>query len=75
MPTKELQNKLKESGQSVEGQRNAFIKPYENYGSQVDQKEIGGSDAVGFNARDNFIMVMGDDSPSNKYMRTVPHKG
>ena len=75
MTTKELQKRLKESGRSVEGQNNFFIKRYEKYVAQVDQEEVGDGDAVGPRASDNPMMVMVDESTGNKYMRAVPHKG
>ena len=41
MTTKEPQKRLRDMGQSTEGQRNVLIKRYERYAAQEDQEEVG----------------------------------
>ena len=75
LTTKELQKRLRELGQSTEGQRNVSIKRYENHVAQEDQEEMGSDETAAPHASDNPMMVMVDESTGNKYMRAVSHKG
>ena len=88
MSTKELQNKLREMGKSIKGQRSVLVRRYEQAAAQ---EEIDGPEAEEESkeksgcaegekgqkphATEHPVMVMVDEATGNKYMRMVDHKG
>ena len=84
MSTKELKRRLTEIGKSAEGARNVVIKHYEKYAVQEDQErpqdESGGKGSEeqpdhSAHASESPMMVVGDESTGDEYMRALNRKG
>ena len=80
MSTKELQNRLREMGESSKGQRSVLVRRYEQAAPQEgqvdeDQKEEAQVERSGAHATEHPVMVMVDEATGNKYTRMVDHKG